>query len=59
MRECGIKFVQVLGSGNVAQECEVCIAMKNHSVEIEFAPALPLPGCTMKKCTCVIIAVEK
>jgi hypothetical protein len=59
MRERGIKFVQVLGCNNPGDDCEACLAMKDHSVEIEYAPTLPLPGCTMKKCKCVIIAVEK
>jgi len=59
MRSCGIKFVQVLGCGNEGEDCEACLALKNYSIEIEFAPTLPLPGCDKKKCKCVIIATEK
>lgn len=58
MKSVGIKFVQVLGAGNPDDECEACVAVKNQSFEVEFAPVLPLPGCDLKWCKCIIIASE-
>jgi len=58
MKSVGIKYVQVLSANNPDDECEACIAVKNQSFEIEFAPELPLVGCDVKWCKCIIIARE-
>lgn len=60
IREAGIKFVQVLGSGLPGEDCEACLAMKGVDIEIEFATPLPLAGCSRaakrQSCKCIILA---
>ena len=56
MREVGIEFVGVLGCNNPGDDCEACLAMKGRVVEIASAAELPLPGCTMKYCKCILLA---
>lgn len=58
IKSAGIKYVKVIGSGNIGDECEACIAAKQQSFEIEFAPELPPPSCDLKWCKCVIVASE-
>ena len=58
MREAGIEFVQVLGCNHAPDECESYRAMKGLKVEIAFAPELPLPGCDLEFCKCILIATE-
>lgn len=58
IKSAGIKHVQVLGANDPDDECEACIAVKNQSFEIEFAPELPLVDCDLKWCKCIIIACE-
>jgi hypothetical protein len=58
IKSVGVKFVQVLGAGNADDECEACIAVKNQSFDVNFAPELPLPGCDLKWRKCIIIASE-
>ena len=61
MRACGIKFVGILASPNPGEFCEAAAAMKDVKIEIEFAPPLPLPECSMRdhhrKCNCILIAL--
>lgn len=56
MRESGIKFVEVLGCGRPAEDCEACRCMQGAKTEIEFATPLPLPDCDQKFCKCIYIA---
>lgn len=58
IKSVGIKYVKVIGAGNADDECEACIAVKNQSFDVEFAPELPLSGCDLKWCKCIIIASE-
>ncbi|MGB8368150.1 MAG: hypothetical protein WCF71_02525 [Verrucomicrobiia bacterium] len=58
IKSVGIKHVKVLGAGNIDDECEACVAVKNESFDVEYAPELPLPGCDLKWCKCIIIASE-
>lgn len=58
IKSAGIKYVKVLGAGNTDDECEACVAVRDQSFEVEFTPELPLPGCDLKWCKCIIIPSE-
>lgn len=58
MRAAGVEFVEVLGCGIPEDECEACRAAASMTFEIDFAPELPLPGCDLKYCKCVLVAAK-
>lgn len=58
IRSVGIQYVRIVGAGNTGDECEACIAVRNQSYDIALVPELPLPGCDLKWCKCVIVASE-
>ena len=64
MRDAGISHVGILASPNPGEFCEECAAIMftrdkdGTRFEIEFAPALPLPGCDKEFCKCLYIAVQ-
>jgi len=58
MKNAGIKWVEVLGCNHQPEECDSYRAMKGVLIEIEHAPELPLPGCDMLECKCILLARE-
>lgn len=58
MRRAGIKWVEVLGCSHPPEECDAYRAMRGVLVEIEYAPGLPLPGCDLLECKCILLARE-
>jgi len=56
IRTSRIKWVRVLGCNDPSRECDSYRAVKGELFEVEFAPELPLPGCDLETCHCILIA---
>jgi hypothetical protein len=56
IKASGIKFVKIVGSWSESENCDECKSMRGHSIEVEYAPELPLRGCRKKYCGCTIVA---
>jgi hypothetical protein len=57
-RAIGVKFVRYLGCNNPGEDCAKVKALKGKNVPINEALPLPLPGCKMKVCKCIIVCGE-
>jgi hypothetical protein len=58
IRSTGIRFVQVQGCNNPGDDCEECLALRNRNIKIDLAPTLPLVGCDLPFCKCIVLASE-
>lgn len=55
MKEVGVDFVEVLGSGLPGGDCTACLAIGGVKIPIGKAPLLPLEGCDRAACKCILI----
>lgn len=60
MRDCGLGYVQVLGSPNAGETCPAALVLAAKDIPIDACPLLPLPECNRKRrCKCVVVAAEE
>ena len=55
-RLVGIKFVSLLGSGTLADDCKASLALQGKRKRLATAPSLPLPKCDKQFCKCIWLA---